>query len=234
MAAICRRVVSRAVAGVGAGDRAGAATGHRSTAARLRVAEGTVRPAAVRARAEAVDGRGGRSRRRAPQAAASPPAGRPRGTHRASAAGRRGGRRSGRRAAGLRRGRGRIEGLQPRHRGDWRLPRRGRAQPGAIRRRRSRCTNRKRRSRRSWIRTRARTSSSRSARRASTLEEGLHDVHGASRRAADESGEDARRVRQGEHPAQSRAAVDRSPARHARISSVARTVSPTPAFRWRG
>ena len=109
----------------------------------------------------------------APPAAAQPPATRRPPTAAAGASGRRGRRRAERRAAGVR-----LNGRR-RRRSSIRTSRSSaissapRATIPSIRSRRSRCTSRKRRSRRSSIRMRAPTSSCRSARRASTLEEGF-------------------------------------------------------------
>ena len=155
-----------------------------------------------------------RFRAEQPPPAAAAPAPACAGTAGGGGAARRGRRgRTERLAAGVRIRRRGLEGLQPRHGGHRRFPRRGRQQSGGARSRRSRSTSRRRRSRRSSI------PYARADFFISFGEEGVErrrripDVHVAAGRAAHEGRQDARGVRQGELAAQPRAAVGRPAAR---------------------
>ena len=137
-----------------------------------------------------------------------------RGARRTGAGRRRGRRRTERAPAGLRQRRGRVEGLQSRHGGDRRLPRRRgherRSHPDpALEMHESEASFQ------AVVDPYARADFFISfGEEGVELEEGFVTFHGAARRAADEGRQDARGVRQGEHAAQSRAALDRPAARH--------------------
>ena len=151
-------------------------------------------------------------------AAACNPAGRgaaardPAGRRGAGGRSRRG--RADRRAAGLRRSGRRLQGLQSRHRGHRRFPRRRRARIASIPQPALEM-HESEASFQAVVDPYARADFFIVVRRGGRRARGrLRHVHRAAGRPADEGRQDARGVRQGQHAAQPRAAVGRSAARH--------------------